>query len=118
MQHLLADGLAGNLPLLRDGPALCAFLGRLVQLLEMEVMGGPLVVEATPFGPMSGITATLIISESHITIHTWPERRDFNFNFDAFSCRPFNVQTVLDFLVRELRMKRYAYRVLARPLPL
>ena len=116
MQHLMVDGLASNLPLLRDGAALCAFLQRLVTLLSMEIMSGPLVAKATHFGPLAGVPAVVIISESHVAIHTWPEREDFNFNIDVFSCRPFDTGLVLHYIGSELRPTQLSRLVVERPL--
>ncbi len=36
------------------------------------------------FGPQMGITGVLVLAESHITVHTWPE---YNYAaFDVFMC--------------------------------
>ena len=37
-----------------------------------------------PYGEEGGITAVIIVSESHLTIHTWPERKFLN--VDVFFC--------------------------------
>ena len=46
------------------------------------------------FGP--GITGMALLSESHMIVHTAPEREKFN--IDLFSCRPFRVATIMDLI--------------------
>ena len=115
MQQLLVDGLAGNLYLLRHEADLCAYLRHLIEVVGMHLMAGPLSVQAAGFGPEAGVTAVAIISESHLAIHTWPERRDFNLNVDVFSCRPFPVDLVLEDLRECFQLRSYGWRIIQRP---
>lgn len=39
-----------------------------------------------------GVTGFILLEESHISIHTWPERRFVA--LDVFSCRPFEVDRI------------------------
>ena len=61
--------------------------------LELEVLlvsaaeaGGASVLQAHfhPFGTGKGITGVVLLAESHITVHTWPEH-DYA-AFDVFMC--------------------------------
>lgn len=67
--HLLAD-LSGIAPeRLRD----CAALERLLR--EAAVAAGAQVLHGHfhSFGPGQGVTGVLLLAESHISLHTWPE---------------------------------------------
>ena len=67
--HLLAD-LAGNdAILLTDAQALEALLR------EAALAAGARILHSHfhAFGPGMGVTGVLLLAESHISIHTWPE---------------------------------------------
>jgi S-adenosylmethionine decarboxylase len=49
-----------------------------------------------------GITAMIMIAESHISIHTFPEKGFFA--FDLFSCRDFNTDLVVDTLANAFNL--------------
>ncbi|KAF0138176.1 MAG: S-adenosylmethionine decarboxylase [Rhodospirillaceae bacterium] len=116
MTHLILDGLAGHEALLRDKGLLSAYVKKLVRWLNMKIMAGPLVVEDTRIGEMAGITAVAVISESHIAIHTWPRREEWNVNVDVFSCRPFDCDAILRLLQQDWQMVKESHVVLERPL--
>jgi S-adenosylmethionine decarboxylase len=67
--HLLADmhGVADSL--LRDGAALEALLLRAAAAAGAQV----LFSRFHGFGEGGGITGVVLLAESHISIHTWPE---------------------------------------------
>jgi S-adenosylmethionine decarboxylase len=79
-RHLLAD-LHGIAPDLLTEP----------QLIEQFLLDAALAAGATPifskfhqFGKGQGVTGVLLLRESHISIHTWPE---YGFAaVDAFMC--------------------------------
>lgn len=49
-----------------------------------------------PFGEGMGVSGVTVLSESHISIHTWPER---NFaSLDIFMCGDCDPQVALDYL--------------------
>jgi len=53
-----------------------------------------------PFGKGMGVSGVTVLSESHISIHTWPER---NFaSLDIFMCGSCDPQDALDYLQKIL----------------
>lgn len=118
MRHLIMDGLAHNEALLRDTDALSEWLVKTVQGLSMTVMKPPAVVEVAGFGEDAGITAIVIMSESHIAVHTWPERKDCTVNIDVFSCRDFDWLGLLNEIAADwcIGERNYSMKVLSRPL--
>lgn len=68
---------------LRDPEAMRALLDRVVDELRLLPVGGPLVHH---FGGEGGVTALLLLSESHLAIHTFPEVGAAT--IDLYCCRP------------------------------
>lgn len=94
----------GNLSVLFDG--LCERLGMiiifgpvfkdvdidLVKLMEVQAGGD--------FQDDGGTTGIVVISTSHISIHTWALRKFFQ--MDVFSCKDFDTETTLQYIYEML----------------
>jgi S-adenosylmethionine decarboxylase len=65
--------------------------------------------------PNGAITLVLILAESHLSIHTWPE--ESLIAIDLFSCGAIDGQRVLDELTRALRLDKVNVAQLDRGLP-
>jgi S-adenosylmethionine decarboxylase len=65
--------------------------------------------------PNGAITLVLILAESHLSIHTWPEENLIA--IDLFSCGAIDGQAVLDQLVSGLRLTQVTVRTVERGLP-
>jgi S-adenosylmethionine decarboxylase len=95
--HLLAD-LHGVAPELLTDPA------RLDALLrEAALAAGATILHSHfhAFGPGMGVTGVLLLAESHISIHTWPEA-----SFaaaDVFMCGASRPQRALEVIEAALR---------------
>ena len=56
------------------------------------------------FGKEQGISGVAVLAESHISVHTWPER---NFiAFDIFMCGNTYPELASEFLIKKLKPKR------------
>ncbi|WP_107825370.1 adenosylmethionine decarboxylase [Neisseria sicca] len=64
------------------------------------------------FGGAGGITGVLLLAESHISIHTWPEHRFAA--IDAFICGGMKLERVKEILCRELAAERAVWTVAQR----
>ncbi len=65
----------------------------LVRMAGMNRLSAPTVVFHDAKNRLnSGVTGIILLSESHISIHTYSERGDIY--MDMFSCRPFDVNVV------------------------
>ncbi len=64
--------------------------------------------------PNGAITLVLILAESHLSIHTWPEENLIA--IDLFSCGAIDGQAVISALTRSLRLEETTVRTLARGL--
>jgi len=56
-----------------------------------------------PFEDEGGVTGVIVLSTSHIAVHTWPARPFLV--LDLFSCRPFDTGAVLSHLVEHLGLR-------------
>ena len=83
-QHLITDVIA-RVEL--DANQIQVFMEDIVKALDLHVVQwwAQVFPNGGRFGP--GITAMMVLSESHFVIHTAPERQSVN--LDLFSCRPF-----------------------------
>jgi deoxyhypusine synthase len=65
--------------------------------IGMTKIGGPYMFEyQAPDPAYSGVSGLVVIAESHIAIHTFPEL-DY-FTMDIFSCKNFDHETAIDYI--------------------
>jgi S-adenosylmethionine decarboxylase len=62
--------------------------------------------------PNGAITLVLILAESHLSVHTWPEENLIA--IDLFSCGGIDGETVIAELTRSLRLEAVSVRTLHR----
>ncbi len=94
--HILAD-LHGVKPaILRDGPALDDLLRRAADHAGAHILSS----HFHSFGDGAGVTGIVLLAESHISIHTWPELGLAA--IDIFMCGASDCQRALEILIRDL----------------
>jgi S-adenosylmethionine decarboxylase len=89
--------------------AVRAMLASLVERVGMRALGEPHTYDVVldlaklgkePFEDEGGVTGVVVLSTSHIAVHTWPARPFLV--LDLFSCRDFSPNAVLTHLVEHL----------------
>ena len=60
----------------------------------------------------AGITGVVIVAESHIAIHTFPEKRFVS--LDVFSCKDFDTQKAVSSLVEAFQIGRFETHLINR----
>ena len=89
-----------------------AELKRLLMGAAKEANSTPLEISLREFSPQ-GLTGVLLVAESHIAIHTWPEIGYMA--LDIFTCgKNVKPRKALEFLKKELKPKRVFVRELKR----
>ena len=78
----LVDGHGCDPARLGDRAAVVALLDRIVLVMELRVVSTAIHAFSAP----GGITALYLLTESHLTIHTFPETGVATLN--AYCCRP------------------------------
>ena len=64
------------------------------------------------FGKEQGISGVAILAESHISVHTWPER-DY-IAFDIFMCGDTNPEVAAAYLIKSLKPKKKILKKIKR----
>ncbi len=89
--HLIVDGFGASREMLESEDMIFRFLDEYPSRIGMTKVAPPQVFRYTGSKPDDwGVTGVVIIAESHISIHTFPERRYVN--IDIFSCKDFDHQ--------------------------
>jgi S-adenosylmethionine decarboxylase len=102
--HLMMDLNRCNQKILDDLEACFGLLSELPGLIGMTAITQPYVFRYNATVPEdAGITGVVIIAESHISLHTYPQKR-FVF-VDLFSCKPFDVEKAQRHVIRFFESK-------------
>ncbi|MBS3132763.1 adenosylmethionine decarboxylase [Candidatus Woesearchaeota archaeon] len=102
--HLTLDFYGCDKKKLSDKKFVHKILSEMPDNLGMNKFSEPQVTEVPSQGQNSfdrgGITGFVILVESHMTIHTFPE--DGYASFDIFSCKEFDTRYAADLLMKRL----------------
>ena len=114
-QHLTIDASFCNRKKLTEQSLVYDILNKLPAKLGMTKMTLPQVVKwLDPGANIPGISGFVMIAESHISIHTFPEK-EYVF-IDLFSCKGFDVESAVKLLVDAFESKKYTEKVIDRGL--
>ena len=86
-EHITIDGYGADKDLLNDSEFIVKFLKDLVDKVEMNILFGPEIVFAPANNKKDpgGWSAFVIVAESHISIHTFPEKGFLS--ADVYTCK-------------------------------
>lgn len=102
--HLMLDCRGCNLDKIADVAHVFNVLNELPEKIGMTKITQPYVFPYSGLVPEDkGVTGTVVIAESHLTFHSFTEK-DYFF-FDLFSCKPFDVQAAMDYIVEAFEVK-------------
>jgi len=109
-KHLLVRAEV-NSPPLRDFD-LASELQSLVKHIDMNILAGPMTAWCPVEGNV-GWSGAVIIETSSITFHSWTEAHYPVIQLDVYSCKDFDIDTVLMWL-RQFEPERIDYKFLDR----
>lgn len=113
--HLLINAKIKNPPGPNDCDKVNEFMRGLVSHVRMKVMIEPVSAWCSDLGN-EGITSTVILTTSHCAMHIWnfPDPHDSVMQFDLYSCAPFQVNEVMEFISKHFDVVSASYKFLDR----
>jgi S-adenosylmethionine decarboxylase len=111
--HLMIDGYQASTEKLADFELIRRVLDELPTEMEMTKVLHPIVQRfgGEP-GTASGVSGVVIIAESHIAIHTFPQQRFIS--VDIFSCKAFDLARAVQRIVDVFEVGRHETHMINR----
>jgi len=113
--HVIIDGYGGDPDQLADENVVRAILDRYPGEMGMTKITPPFVIRYKGTKPEDwGVSGYVMIAESHISMHTFPERRLIW--ADIFSCKDFDAALILEDFKQRFRLREMQINFLERGL--
>jgi S-adenosylmethionine decarboxylase len=113
--HLIVDGFGADYEKLTDLDFLYSLLDGYPSQIGMTKIMPPYVFRYHGVKPEDwGLSGFVLIAESHISIHTFPEKGYLN--IDVFSCKEFDTDSAIDHMKHQFGITEVDTRVLERGL--
>ncbi len=114
-QHLMMDGYGCDREKLMNLDWIYNFLSRYPEQINMTKIMPPYVFKYSGQVPEDwGISGFVLIAESHISIHTFPEK--LYLSLDIFSCKSFDSQAAIEHIKNLFDIKKVEIKLLDRGL--
>lgn len=111
--HLTMDMNGCNKKKLKDVSFISNFLDELPSMIGMTKIMPPYTFSYSGLKPEDwGVSGIVLIAESHISLHTFPEKNYAS--FDIFSCKEFDVESTADIVASKFEAKTYEKNFLMR----
>ncbi len=111
--HLVMDGYGSERHLLEDINLLYDFLSLFPEKIGMNKIMPPYVFRYTGGKPEDwGLSGFVLIAESHISIHTFPEKSFLS--LDVFSCKEFDADRVISYVSKLFDVDKHEVKVFDR----
>jgi S-adenosylmethionine decarboxylase len=113
--HLIIDGYSGNAQKMQDVDFIYQLLDTYPSQIGMTKISPPQVSKYIGSKPEDwGVSGFVLIAESHISIHTFPERSYIN--IDIFSCKEFDAEQTIRDLQQQFGLAEIRSYILSRGL--
>lgn len=77
------------------------FLTDLVEIVDMEVLV-PATSKYCDIPGNEGVTGTIIITTSHMSIHIWPQEPKPYIRMDVYSCKDFDHTKIIEYVDKSM----------------
>lgn len=111
--HLLVNAQIKNPPGPQDCEKINEFMRGMVKHVRMKIMLEPVSAWCDELGN-EGITSTVILTTSHCVMHIWNLQDSGIMQFDLYSCAPFSVNEVMEFIAKHFDVTSASYKFLDR----
>ncbi len=111
--HLIIDGTSNAK--LDNKKFIKNFITELTKKINTTPISKPLIKKykaKSKDKTQNGITATILLAESNITIHTYPKHKFFC--LDIFSCKEFPIDKTINYITKKLQITKYKKKLLKR----
>lgn len=113
--HVTLDGYGASQERLANLEAVYEFLEHCPDVIHMTKIMPPYVFKYQGKVPEDwGVSGFVLIAESHISIHTFPERAFLS--LDIFSCKSFDYHQAVAYVIELFRISRHELNLLDRGL--
>jgi S-adenosylmethionine decarboxylase len=113
--HLILDGYGCDRQRLEDISLIYNFLSEYPAQINMTKIMPPYVFRYDAENPQDwGISGFVLIAESHISIHTFPEKNYFS--LDIFSCKNFDSEQAISYVSNLFATQKSEIKLLDRGL--
>ena len=110
--HLTIDGFEADKASLDNKKLIKQTLNQIPTLLEMRKLSKPVIKKSLAKDKDRGITGFILIEESHISIHTYPEKNYLA--LDILSCKEFNIKETINHLKNTFKIKKLKTKLIKR----
>lgn len=112
--HLMVDGYGSDKQILDSKEKLLDFLHTVPDKIGMTKIMEPYVIYYSSDKKLEdrGYSGFVIIAESHISIHTFPEKEYFS--LDIFSCKQFDINLALEVVESFFLPKKMEFNITNR----
>ncbi|MGC9195109.1 MAG: adenosylmethionine decarboxylase [Syntrophobacteraceae bacterium] len=111
--HLMLDGYGCDTGSLQDISKIYNFLDNYPAQMDMTKIMPPYVFRYNGVVPEDwGVSGFVLIAESHISIHTFPDKQYLS--IDMFSCKPFDTDVAIETIKSYFDIKKYEAKVMDR----
>ena len=112
-KHLLIRAEVLNCPKKDEMGYVLSWMTSLITSINMKLMQGPNISYVDQKGNR-GITCMALIETSHIVLHIWDETEPGLFQLDVYSCKSFDMGTVIKSLNDSFKINKLQYKFLDR----
>ena len=111
----MIDGYGGNIKKLDNKKLVLSCLTELPKLLCMRIIAKPQIVvfPGNDKKDPGGVSGTVLIAESHISIHTFPKRKFLT--ADVYSCKnSMDTAVIVDYFTKRFELKEIEQHFIKR----